>query len=106
MADKESTPYDNTIGWTIILITLIFFGVILWIQFGDSILSGVRWVRWAEMKVLALFLDEDYTIVWQGQTVNFHEWMKGAPDIPKSQLGMGTMSILNALVMVPIKWIL
>jgi intracellular multiplication protein IcmP len=106
VADKESTPYDNTIGWTIILITLIFFGVVLWIQFGDSVLSGIRWLRWAEMKALALFLDEDYMIVWQGQNVNFHEWMNGAPDIPKSQLGAGTMSILNALVMVPIKWIL
>lgn len=105
MADKEPTPYDNTMGWSIIAITMIFFGAFLWIQYGDSILSAIRWLRWGEMRALSLFLDEDYQIMWNGQPVNFHQWMEATPRLAKSQLDANTMGVLNALVMQPIKWI-
>lgn len=106
MSDKEPTQYDNTIGWTIIGITMVCFGVILWYQFGQDILSGIRWIRWAEMRLLSFFLDEDYAVVWNGQSVYFKQWMEALPRLQKSQIDPDTMSIMTTLVMEPIRKIL
>lgn len=104
MADqKPQTGSENAVGWFILGGVFIALFALFWYFNEFKVKSAVRWVRWGEMWALSWVLDEDYAITWNGQSVHFDTWLEGIPKIPANKLDDGTMAVIGALAMAPIK---
>lgn len=104
--DDKNNLHDGAIGW--ILLGGVFFAVFLlfWYYNKYEVKSAYRWFKYAEMWVTAQFVDDDYTVMWNGTPINFMEWFKAMPSIPKRALDSETLSIISTLAMAPYKMIL
>src|SRR3989339_529521 len=118
MADKPSdTTSDTAVGWMILGVVFIALGWLVWHFFEYQIKDGIRWIRYAEMQVVSVFVDDDYTIEWRGNNVPYEATVKSVPKVPAKcrtnrdfeQLGYclndRTMSLLSALALEPLRWI-
>ena len=103
---KANTSYENTIGWAMMLIILALLFIFFWYFHEYDVKNAVRWLRWGEMKLVSLVVDEDYTVPFQQYDVNLHQWVEAVPNIPKERLDNQTMGVISALALEPIKWIL
>ncbi len=117
MADKApDTMSDAAVGWMILGVVFIALGWLIWHNFEYQIKDGIRWIRYAEMKAVTLFVDEDYTITWRGIRIPYEETVKKVPKLPANcalvrnpeQPGVclndSTMHLLSAMALEPLRW--
>lgn len=104
--DDKDSLHDGAIGW--LILGGVFFAVFMlfWYYNKYEVKSLYRWVKYGEMWVTAQFVDDDYTVMWRGTPINFMEWYKAMPSIPKTALDSETLSIISTLAMAPYKIIL
>lgn len=104
MANEEKdTAHGNAIGYMILacIAAALIWGI--WHVFQEDIRSAVRWVRWAEMQLVALFVPEGFTIWWRGQEVNQEQVADAAALIPKEHLNRDHLSLFSAAAMQPLR---
>jgi intracellular multiplication protein IcmP len=106
LADKaQNTLYENGIGWAILLVVLGLLLWLFWYYFDVQIRDAVRWIRYGEMSLIKWFVDDDYTVVYNGSVVN---WEKGFQDAPKWRnfdLTFSHLSYFTSLSMQPLKMV-
>ncbi|MBN8521509.1 MAG: type IV secretion system protein [Alphaproteobacteria bacterium] len=105
MAEKGEGASDVFTGWAILGVILLAFAWLLWWIWGDQIANIVRWYRYAQMWVISFILPDDYTIIWRGFTVNFHEWLDRVATMPASQIDLKTLGLFSTLALTPWKYI-
>lgn len=100
---KGTTGSDSAIGWMILGCVFVALFALFWYFNEYNIKSIIRTIRWGEMWVVSRFVSDNYSITTQGQSVNYSEWLNGVPSIPKQSLDDGTMSVIAALAMQPLR---
>lgn len=85
------------------LIIFAILAYIFWYFYATDVRNIIRWIRYGEMWVLSWFIDNDYSVIFNGREAN---WQKGFEDTPKWRAGVLTaqhMSFFSALAMQPLK---
>lgn len=105
MADqKANTGSENAVGWFILGCVFVALFALFWYYNEFKVKSAIRWVRWSEMWVWSLVLDEDYTVTYKGMPVHYDTWLDAVPLIPEKELNDETMAVIATLAMAPIKF--
>lgn len=104
MADNKTAGSDGAIGWAILagIFAVILF--LVWANAQYQIKSIIRWIRWGEMKIVSLFVGEDYSVRWQGTDVGFEAAMDQFAAMQAADLDSYYMSALGYIPMAPLKW--
>jgi intracellular multiplication protein IcmP len=105
LADKkaENTLYENGIGWAIMLVVFAVLLWLFWYYFDVEVRNMVRWIRYGEMWILQWFLDDNYTVTYNGAVVT---WERGFEDTPRwnqNELSYSHLSYFTSLAMQPMK---
>jgi intracellular multiplication protein IcmP len=104
LADKKSnTMYDNGIGWGIALIAIAFLTWLFWHFQAENVRDMVRWVRYGEMWLISFFIDNDYTVLYKKQPVNWEQGFKLTPRWRAGELSYGHLAYFGALTMQPLR---
>lgn len=104
MADqKANTGSENAVGWFILGCVFVALFALFWYYNEYKVKSAIRWVRWSEMWVWSLVLDDDYTVNYNGTPVHYDTWLDGIPLLTEAQLTDDNMAVIATLAMAPIK---
>jgi intracellular multiplication protein IcmP len=101
---KANTGSENAVGWFILGCVFVALFALFWYYNEFKVKSAIRWVRWSEMWVWSLVLDEDYTVTYKGMPVHYDTWLDAIPLIPEKELNDETMAVIATLAMAPIKF--
>lgn len=101
----QHTGHDNAIGWLLIFVVFLALCALVWWQFEFEIKNMIRWVRFAEMWVVSLFVSSDYELVSGGSRYPYDQWVEVIPEIPYQALDNETMGIISLLALAPLKWV-
>lgn len=106
MADgKGSGAADAAMGWGILA---VIFGAIMymvWWLFDDQVKNVLRWIRYGEMWIASHFMPADATVTWEGQTLNYHEFMDITAKLPVEQIDGTFLGLASVVALYPFKWI-
>lgn len=107
MADqKKAATYESALGWGILLCVFAALAYLVWWLFKVQIKSGVRWLRYGEMWIASWFVDDDYTVTWGGQPVNYKELMEVASRIPAERIDSNFLSAISIVGLHPYIWVI
>lgn len=102
----KNTTHENAIGWMILAVVFFCVMLLVWPMMDDQVKSVIRWIRWSEMKLVSLFIDEDkHTVFWQGRRFNFGQVMEQLPDVPPEKLTGTTLGVISYLALKPMQWL-
>lgn len=105
MADgKGSGAADAAMGWGILLVIFGALMYMVWWLFDDQIMNALRWMRFGEMWIVSHFMGPDATITWQGQTINFREFMDITAKLPADQIDGTFLGLASVVALAPYKW--
>lgn len=105
--DQKNTAHENAIGWLILLAIMIVIAWLIWPMIDDPIKSAVRWVRWAEISLIALFVDdENYRIMWNGAPVSLQTVKDALPRLETQDMTAQHFHLMSMMAMQPVRWIL
>ncbi len=90
-------------GWGILFFVALGMFWLYWHYFEYETKGLFRWLRWSEMWLVSWFVDDDYTIVWQGQRINFKDLMDAMADRTPRELD-GSYGLVAGVPMEPLKW--
>ena len=108
MADgKPDGGAEQVVGWAIILAVIL---AALWVMYTfaltDEINNLVRWIRYAQMWVISLFVSNDYMVtLLSGDQVNLEEWMKRTASVDVKNLDVPVLIVMSSLAVTPMKWV-
>lgn len=119
MSDNNApdTLHDAAIGWMILGVVFLVICWIIWVYFEYDIKNVIRETRYAEIKVIAAFVDDDYTIDWIGTEIPYKKTMELIPKIPASCekvensealggcLNDATMDLISTMALKPLRWV-
>ena len=105
MAEDSNTLHDNAIGWFFILLVLIACLWVLWTVYQTEIRDMIRWIRYGEMWLMSHFIPEDYTIMFRGKSLNWHDGFKMAGQWKAPELQALHLSLISTLAMQPLRWV-
>lgn len=106
MADGEgNTLHDNAMGWIFILLGVAAVIWFLWYQNAAEIRNVIRWFRYGEMWIISHFIPNDYTVMFQGKTVNWQEGFAmvskwDAEELKRPHLGLAAVLAMQPLRMI------
>lgn len=107
MADNKSsggdTLHDTGIGWALLLFVFFVLLYIFWHYYAVDIRNMVRWIRYGEMKLIALFVDDDYTVPYRGAQTRWEDGYKLTPRWRPEALTNQHLIYFSALAMTPLK---
>ena len=104
MAEKgENTLHEAFIGWTILLFFVAVLIAIFWYYFDTEMRDLLRWWRYGQMQLVAIFTSDDYAIRMGSREFNFMQGLKNTPNYGAEQLTYNHMSYFTALAMQPLR---
>jgi intracellular multiplication protein IcmP len=104
MADqKNNTSNDAAIGWGILLVVFGCVFLLFWHFFQYQIKNAFRWLRYGEMWIVSWFVDDNYTVRYQGNDYGFKASMPMFKNASPHDLD-GHYSTLAYFSMEPMKW--
>ena len=103
--DKPGSNYDLTIGWVFILGVLAGLCWLLWYFFHTDIRDAIRWWRYAQMWMMHWVMPSDFTVVFNGQNVLWHEGFGNTGQWSAPQLTDSHLGYFNALAMQPLRYV-
>ncbi len=98
---KSNTLHDNAIGWIILAIIFFLILLLVWYFMQDQIKDAIRWIRYAEIWFLSLFVDESYTITIGDEDISPVAEMGFIREIPASQLSTEALGVITELALAP-----
>lgn len=101
MADNKTGASEAALGWGIL--AAVFGGLfyLVWWYFSTEMKSMIRWLRYSEMWIISLFVDDNYTVHWKGQEIGFNEAMKMAREMPADRIDLNFLSLISTVAMTP-----
>lgn len=104
MADgKQHTTHENAIGWMILGGIFFCLCLLVWMFFSYQIKDAIRWIRVTEMKAIALFVDENYTVRIAGEDIPLEESIRRVERIPMENLDGSIMELISRLALEPLR---
>ncbi|MGH1374869.1 MAG: type IV secretion system protein [Alphaproteobacteria bacterium] len=81
--------YEGGIGWAIMLVIFAVLIWLFWIFFDTEVRNMVRWIRYSEMQIVNIFVDDEYTVEHNNNQLNYKQHLNGytATVIRKSRSG-------------------
>ena len=107
MADgKADGMTEKFTGWAMILVIIAVVMYILYRIWTPEILGVIRWIRYAEIWLIALVTPDSYMVTMpSGDKVNLDDWLNSIAAIPKERIDFELMAAMSAVAMIPLKWI-
>ncbi|MFN3826686.1 MAG: type IV secretion system protein [Micavibrio sp.] len=107
MSDQKAanTLHENAIGWFILGCVAIALFALFWHYKEYDVKNAIRWIRWGQMNITAVFVDDEYTVRWRGQDINFQQTFEDIPKIDKYDLTDEAMSVIGTMAMKPFQYI-
>ncbi len=107
MADgKADGMTEKFMGWGMILIIVAVCVYIMYRIWTPEILGFVRWVRYAEIWLIALLTPDSYMVTMPGgEKINLDEWLDGIAAIPKENIDFKLIMAISAVALIPLKWV-
>jgi intracellular multiplication protein IcmP len=102
--NDNDTLHDSSIGWGLLAIIAALLIWLFWYFFHEEVRDIIRWIRYGYMVVIAPFVSDDYTIMFNGVPVNFEQGYEATPKYAKSELKNEHVSYFGALAMQPLKY--
>lgn len=81
---------------------LVIFAVLIWLFwyfFHVEVRDVVRWIRYAEMSLISVFVDNDYEIMWKGKPILYAKLMEDVASVDKDKLRYGHLALISAATM-------
>lgn len=104
MAEKgENTLHEAFIGWAILLFFFAVLIAIFWYFFDTEMRDLLRWWRYGQMQIVALFASDDYVISMGSREFNFMQGFENTPNYEAEKLTYNHMSYFTALAMQPLR---
>lgn len=113
LSDQKAanTLHENAIGWFLLGVVAVALFMLFWYFKEYEVKNVIRWVRWTQMYVISLFVDDDYTVVWRAPgtaesiVLNYKQTLAQIPTLSKYQLSNDVMSMIGTLAMKPLQYI-
>lgn len=106
MADSKNTTHDSAIGWAILAAVFVAVLLLFWYLQGAVIKDGIRWIRYGQIWLVSWFVDmREYNVPWGRIALNYAQWYKIIPSIPRDQLSPDVLSRISTLAMYPFRYI-
>ena len=106
MADKQDGMTEKFTGWAMIL---VLFGICMYFIYRTwtpEILGAVRWIRWAEIWLIATLTPDSYMVTLpSGVEINLNEWLDSIAKIPKENIDFTLITAMSAVAMIPLRWV-
>lgn len=100
---QKNTTHENAIGWMIL--AGVFFAIFLlfWHFFEYQMKDGLRFVRLNEMRLVALFIDENYSVTINDVEYPLELSIKEIASFKKEELTTHLLGIMSRLALEPMK---
>lgn len=102
---QDNTLHDSGIGWAILMVCFAVLIWLIWYYYDVEIRDAVRWIRYGEMWFASWFIGDDFTVLFNGQDVNWRKGFEDTPDWKPSQLQYQHLAYFTALSMQPYQFI-
>lgn len=102
---KQNTTHESAVGWMILGGVMLALCWLIWYFFEFQIKDAVRWFRISEIKLVALFVDDDYTVMIDGDPVYLKDSIRDISNIPAGRLDGHVMGMITRLALEPMKLI-
>lgn len=99
----EDGLHENAIGWGILGVVFAVIIWLIWHHFHVELRDLVRWIRYGEMWLVSWFVDDDYTILFNGSEANWQRGFEDTPNFRAQDLGYMHLTYFTALAMQPMK---
>lgn len=73
----QGTLYEGGIGWAIMLVIFAVLIWLFWIFFDTEVRNMVRWIRYSEMQIVNLLVDDEYTFEHNENQLNYKKQLDG-----------------------------
>lgn len=126
MSQKPQGLYDSPmIGWIMAGALIAILAWLYWFYFHHETRDAIRWVRYAEMKIIEPFIPDDYVVTYkvsvmpeykdvyqslqyrravtEDRQVKFHEEILRVPQYKKGKMSNKHLSLFSAMTMYPLK---
>ncbi len=97
------TLYEGGIGWAIMLVIFAALLALFWYYYSVEVREIIRWIRYGEMRLISLFVGDDYEIIYRGKPYNFHAGVEATKSYSKEELRYAHLSYFTALAMQPLR---
>jgi intracellular multiplication protein IcmP len=100
MADKKDTGTSLALGWGLLLLFLSTMIWLIWIYNKYQIMDAVRWLRWAELQPIRLFVATNTEMFVDGNGIpvtfgRFMELVRLTPSLELSPVAVGMISSIT-----------
>lgn len=106
MADgKPDGGTEQFMGWAMIIVVVLVCLYLFYTLFTPEVHGFVRWIRYAEMWLISLFVSDSYLVTLPtGVQVNLEDWMEAIKKIPKDKIDLELLVAMTAVALIPFKW--
>jgi len=107
VSEEKNTSYNNFIGYSMLLCVVAVLIWILWYYQSANIRDFVRWIRYAEMSVVSVFVGNDH-IIYSGNgdpIARLGEIKQLAKETDKSQLTTRSMDVIATGALQPLRYV-
>jgi intracellular multiplication protein IcmP len=104
MAGGQKNPNDDMLLGALIIIVLAMVTWAIWATFKNELKSGFRWVRYYELKIVRMVIDDNYAIRDPRYGVQSAKaWEAALPTIRPQDLNLPAAQITTQLAVLPLK---
>lgn len=104
MAEKDGAS-EMFIGWGIILAILCVICYFLYRANTQEILSFLRWIRYAEIWLVAFVTPDSFTVTLPtGEPINVQQWVNSIPKIPQDRIDFKLYTAITGAALTAYKW--
>lgn len=105
MSDKQQGSSELMTGVGILAIIFGGLAYLIWFFLSTEIMNTVRWIRYAEMWLISLFVGQDFSFTWRDQQVPFFDTLRLAREMPAEKIDGDFISLISTAALLPIKWV-
>lgn len=103
MSDQKHTTHDSALGWMILGgIGLVLF-LVFWYFFEYQMKDLLRWIRVAELELVDLVVDEDYTVLIDGERLSPVAAIPDIKSLPAERLDMVVIGVISRMALEPMR---
>jgi intracellular multiplication protein IcmP len=104
--DGKNTAHEGAIGWIILFAIVAFLIWLIWPMFDDSVKNIIRWIRYGEIKLAALFLNEDtYVMMNNGNPITMQQMMDSIEVIPAQDITGHALQLMSMMALYPFRYV-
>lgn len=107
MSQGSKNPNEDFIMFALIIAGLALLSWLIWTLFHIQLIEALRWLRYGEMRLVAMINDPGYSIMYPGVGRQaLQDWMNWLPNVPAEQIRLLDVKVMSALAVPPLRWII